>query len=548
VKTVLKTAFVVMIVLLAIVTTTPLAQQASIISQFAGGWLVGARSDGADVYIGSDGVPYLKVARGGAISLVNGSTFTGGGTVGCDENGIVNVLCHGAAGDGRQVVDAVTTEDSTTVTSATATFVSARDVGKLVWGSKQVGGPVGNPLAVPLGTIVSVTNATTIEVSIAAVSSETGVSLMWGTDDTEALQDAFALAYNSALPGPKPTIYLPAGMYIYGELLADWRSADRFGVPVIEGAGSKNTTFVYKPNFDFNTVISGRGMIVATSADSISDYRHFAVTGNAFRFAGTQLDWAIVLTGSAGSIRDVNIHHVQASPAGAEGGVHISSCGNFEITARCVADDLTVTAVAGHSLRFNSSIAIVRNFLTLEFESLTVGNGSNVIFEAGNFGDHGPSDNRSVLVNGGATATFYGGSRVRHEIELADANTRVHCDACILNDTVEVGAGTVFTATNSRFLAVTDGIWIQNAGDAFDLGGNQYVDSGEGGEFGTAAPYGSSFPTTFTLLPTCDAGGEGQRNMVTDSNTATWGANVAGSGANRVLAYCNGTNWTLIGK
>lgn len=34
----------------------------------------------------------------------------------------------------------------------------------------------------------------------------------------------------------------------------------------------------------------------------------------------------------------------------------------------------------------------------------------------------------------------------------------------------------------------------------------------------------------------------------TDSNTAVWGATIAGGGANYVLALYNGTNWTVIGK
>lgn len=35
---------------------------------------------------------------------------------------------------------------------------------------------------------------------------------------------------------------------------------------------------------------------------------------------------------------------------------------------------------------------------------------------------------------------------------------------------------------------------------------------------------------------------------VTDSNTATWGANVAAGGSNNVLAFYNGSNWTVAGK
>lgn len=35
---------------------------------------------------------------------------------------------------------------------------------------------------------------------------------------------------------------------------------------------------------------------------------------------------------------------------------------------------------------------------------------------------------------------------------------------------------------------------------------------------------------------------------ITDSNTATWGATIAAGGANVVLAFYNGTNWTVAGK
>lgn len=41
---------------------------------------------------------------------------------------------------------------------------------------------------------------------------------------------------------------------------------------------------------------------------------------------------------------------------------------------------------------------------------------------------------------------------------------------------------------------------------------------------------------------------EGMLVAVTDSSTATWGATITGGGANHVLAYYNGTNWTVAGK
>ena len=47
----------------------------------------------------------------------------------------------------------------------------------------------------------------------------------------------------------------------------------------------------------------------------------------------------------------------------------------------------------------------------------------------------------------------------------------------------------------------------------------------------------------YASLPTCNAGAEGVLLAVTDSNTATFNANIAGGGANHVMAYCNATNW-----
>lgn len=38
---------------------------------------------------------------------------------------------------------------------------------------------------------------------------------------------------------------------------------------------------------------------------------------------------------------------------------------------------------------------------------------------------------------------------------------------------------------------------------------------------------------------------EGMLFAVTDSSTATWRATITGGGANHVLAYYNGTNWTV---
>jgi len=53
---------------------------------------------------------------------------------------------------------------------------------------------------------------------------------------------------------------------------------------------------------------------------------------------------------------------------------------------------------------------------------------------------------------------------------------------------------------------------------------------------------------TFSSLPACGGSLEGAFRAVTDSTTNTWGATITGGGANHVLAYCDGTSWTVMAK
>jgi hypothetical protein len=55
-------------------------------------------------------------------------------------------------------------------------------------------------------------------------------------------------------------------------------------------------------------------------------------------------------------------------------------------------------------------------------------------------------------------------------------------------------------------------------------------------------------PVAFAGLPGCASAFEGTERAIADSTTAVWGATITGSGANHVLGYCDGTNWTVVGK
>jgi hypothetical protein len=55
-------------------------------------------------------------------------------------------------------------------------------------------------------------------------------------------------------------------------------------------------------------------------------------------------------------------------------------------------------------------------------------------------------------------------------------------------------------------------------------------------------------PVTFSALASCASGIEGTSSPVTDSTTNILGATITGSGSNHVMAYCDGTNWTVAAK
>lgn len=105
-----------------------------------------------------------------------------------------------------------------------------------------------------------------------------------------------------------------------------------------------------------------------------------------------------------------------------------------------------------------------------------------------------------------------------------------------------------------RFNVAEDGNIIAESGktEITTLGFNVFTPTA--GFHVTYAPFSVSVagaplkltPIAFASLPASPE--EGMMAWVNDSNTATWGANVAGGGANKVLAVYNGTNWTVAGK
>jgi hypothetical protein len=55
-------------------------------------------------------------------------------------------------------------------------------------------------------------------------------------------------------------------------------------------------------------------------------------------------------------------------------------------------------------------------------------------------------------------------------------------------------------------------------------------------------------PLLFSQVSPCTNALRGRQQQISDSNTAVWGAAVAGGSNNFVVAQCNGSSWTVVGK
>lgn len=215
---------------------------------------------------------------------------------------------------------------------------------------------------------------------------------------------------------------------------------------------------------------------------------------------------------------------------------------------------LDITSVAGAStIRFANNN--VTNFLGVRFRDNIVG----PIIEENEFETTASttgSNSAMVDLDGSAGSHIWGANITGNRFQMGVGGVAV--DAIRLN----------FTNVST----IRDNYFIRGAAPACDIrvtgntsgtnvetnlwtSGTPYV-CDLGGVTGFAAILDGALtiyrtqhtPMTVGQLPVCAAGSKGQAAVVTDSNTAVWGAVIAAGGANNVLAFCNGANWTVAGK
>jgi hypothetical protein len=193
---------------------------------------------GSAYNFGAGGAPTLSTAANAidVLGFIYDSAISkwvyagGGGASSASELSEFPVSAYGAKGDGRIVTDGAMTASGTTLTCATSTPFTPADVGKfvLVWKAGPLAPSAAGGSNMHLFThITAFTDSGHVTVNDAAVATVSGVGVLYGTDDTAAIQAAIdaAVTYAQLGSGREPEVQFEDLIYC----IAGAPSTARFG-------------------------------------------------------------------------------------------------------------------------------------------------------------------------------------------------------------------------------------------------------------------------------------------------------------------------------
>ena len=393
---------------------------------------------------------------GGASSASSGLTY--------------NVKDYGAKGDARRVDDAVTTGSGTTITSATANFTAA-DVGKQIWGISA-----GGILRLARTTIASVVSSTEVNVTSNSSGSASGVTLIIGTNDTDALQAATTAAKAANARG---AVHVPSGGYIFTELPFNFGEASVVHAACsLVGDGSNSTVFYPAPDYDFGTATSNTGIFAKFDAYSRDGrIEGLRVEGQAYSMSGSGY---IVISdfGNGLTLRDVRIEHVRGLTA------HVSLGGADFLVDRCHFEGASYLGVlvAGGGV-FQNSYTGNHGYVGLQIASVGgEGNTSLHLAVIGCIIDESTGYSAYVQASKDVKFTacrFFGPSSAYACVVDGTSKARfVNCEVIDFGNTgnrggLKVLSGGVAFVTACRFHGCGTLYGIDNAGTVYDGGNNE---------------------------------------------------------------------------
>ena len=136
---------------------------------------------------------------------------------------VFDVTAYGALGNGQVVADGAMTSGSATLTCSTSAPFSSGDVGKSI----VVKGAAATGVTSLVTTISGFTSATTVTLATTAATTVSGASVIWGTDDTAAIQAAVdaAEAYLTA-GATHAQVYFPPRPFIVAGALNNTKNGN----------------------------------------------------------------------------------------------------------------------------------------------------------------------------------------------------------------------------------------------------------------------------------------------------------------------------------
>jgi hypothetical protein len=162
------------------------------------------------------------------------------GIDGGDYPWVFNVLEYGAVGNGRMIRDGAITSGTNILDCTTTTPFTSGDVGKYV----MIKGAASNPQTTLIATITGFTNSGRVTISTNAVTTVSNALVMFGTDDTIAIQAAIDAAVDYAQAGSgNATVLIPPapGMFyaIAGALKTNRNGNSQLNFEVIPSTVNK---------------------------------------------------------------------------------------------------------------------------------------------------------------------------------------------------------------------------------------------------------------------------------------------------------------------
>ena len=317
---------------------------------------------------------------------------------------------------GGFVGDAVT-NSTTTITSASANFLTnGIKVGQHIFSTNSGGASTG-PLSTPYTTVASIVNNTTITVVSASTLTGSNQILLWGDDDTTALTNFVSAVQNS---GPLTCGVLPSGiMFTTKAQMLDGR-AFHPNFDCFTAGGPGYSIIVPVPGFDFTTCNVASTCFMedqnhaAYMMPNYDVYENIAIWGGGNNLAGINTGTVNVVSFNAVMVRNIWLWMW--------GGSNTGTMKAFSLTGPTVAWDLVEFGVGqeqNSSANATPGSTTVSNSFFNQFSVIGFFDSQNNQYGVG-------SPGTLVTVNSGSTFNSFGDEFFGGTFVINDAGGRVN--------------------------------------------------------------------------------------------------------------------------